>query len=197
MGLYCAGLSLNATGKRLGVSAQSVMRWIRDHARRTTAPSRRPTGRAVVVEIDEMWHFVEKRRDKLWIWKALERGDRSADRLGMRRPRPGHAGAAAGPGWSPGACALFCTDDYAPYDAALPAGRHYVGKDQTQSLSRATMPGSGTGSPASAAAPASCPGRSRWSRRPWRCSPSTTATAVELTLSVTSGESPRSRRRHR
>ena len=27
---------------------------------------------------------------------------------------------------------LFCTDDWAPYDAALPAGRHYIGKDQTQ-----------------------------------------------------------------
>ena len=35
---------------------------------------------------------------------------------------------------------LFCTDDHAPYDAALPAGRHYIGKslprtrsgDQTQ-----------------------------------------------------------------
>lgn len=27
---------------------------------------------------------------------------------------------------------LFCTDDYAPYDAALPAGRHYIGKDQMQ-----------------------------------------------------------------
>ena len=23
---------------------------------------------------------------------------------------------------------LFCTDDWAPYDAALPGGRHYVGK---------------------------------------------------------------------
>ena len=29
---------------------------------------------------------------------------------------------------------LFCTDDYAPYDAALPAGRHYIGKDQTQAI---------------------------------------------------------------
>ena len=27
---------------------------------------------------------------------------------------------------------LFCADDWAPYAAALPAGRHYVGKDQTQ-----------------------------------------------------------------
>jgi insertion element IS1 protein InsB len=26
---------------------------------------------------------------------------------------------------------LYCTDEYAPYDRALPAGRHYVGKDET------------------------------------------------------------------
>ncbi len=29
---------------------------------------------------------------------------------------------------------LFCSDDHAPYDAALPAGRHYIGKDQTQAI---------------------------------------------------------------
>ena len=37
---------------------------------------------------------------------------------------------------------LFCTDDWAPYDAALPVGRHYIGKslprtrsgDQTQRI---------------------------------------------------------------
>ena len=27
---------------------------------------------------------------------------------------------------------LFCTDAYAPYEEALPVGRHYIGKDQTQ-----------------------------------------------------------------
>ena len=59
--LYCTGLSLNATGKRLGVSAQSVMRRVRDHARRH-CPKPEPTaGRAVVVEIDEVWHFVQKK----------------------------------------------------------------------------------------------------------------------------------------
>ena len=61
VGLYCTGLSLNATGKRPGVSARSVMRWVRDHAREH-CPKPAPEGRAVVVEIDEMWHFVEKRR---------------------------------------------------------------------------------------------------------------------------------------
>ena len=61
VGLYCTGLSLNATGKRLGVSAQSVMRRVGDHARRH-CPKPAPTaGRAVVVEIDEVWHFVQKK----------------------------------------------------------------------------------------------------------------------------------------
>ena len=27
---------------------------------------------------------------------------------------------------------LFCTDDDAPYDEALPVGRHSIGKDHTQ-----------------------------------------------------------------
>ena len=60
--LYCTGLSLNAIGKRLGVSARSVMRWIRDHARAHCPKPEPESRRAVVVEIDEMWHFVEKRR---------------------------------------------------------------------------------------------------------------------------------------
>src|SRR3954453_6635025 len=72
----------------------------------------------------------EKTR-KLWIWKALEcatgrlidwgecgnRDQATPERLLGRL-------------WSAGACGFFCTDDYAPY-AALPAGRHYIGKDQT------------------------------------------------------------------
>ena len=60
VGLHCAGPSMNAIGKRLGVSAQSVMRWVRDHAQRR-CPKPEPTGRAVVVEIDEVWHFVQKK----------------------------------------------------------------------------------------------------------------------------------------
>src|SRR5690349_13415070 len=57
VGLCCAGLSLNATAKRLGVSAQGVMRWVRDHAREH-CPEPGSAGRAVVV--DEMWHFVQE-----------------------------------------------------------------------------------------------------------------------------------------
>ena len=72
-----------------------------------------------------------KKTRKLWIWKALERatgrlidwecGDR--DRVTLER-LPGRL--------EPWGVRLFCTGDYAPHDAALPAGRHYVGKDRTQ-----------------------------------------------------------------
>ena len=68
---------------------------------------------------------------KLWIWTAFERGtgrlidwecggrdQGTLDRLLKRLERWG--------------VRLFCTDDYAPYDEALPVGRHDIGKDQTQ-----------------------------------------------------------------
>jgi insertion element IS1 protein InsB len=72
-----------------------------------------------------------KKANQLWIWKAFERGtgrlidwecgarDRATLYRLLGRLEP----------WG---VRLFCTDDYAPYDAALPAGRHYIGKDQTQ-----------------------------------------------------------------
>jgi len=58
--LYCTGLSLNAIGRRLGVSTQSVLRWVRNHAQ-AYCPKPEPQDRALVVELDEMWHFVEKK----------------------------------------------------------------------------------------------------------------------------------------
>src|SRR4051794_5932956 len=73
----------------------------------------------------------QKKSRKLWIWKAFERGtgrliewecggrdQGTLDRLLKRLERWG--------------VRLFCTDDDAPYDEALPVGRHYIGKDQTQ-----------------------------------------------------------------
>jgi transposase-like protein len=58
--LYLSGLSMNRTAKLLGVSTPSVMAWIerfaRDHAQKPE-----PEGRALVVELDEMWHYLKKR----------------------------------------------------------------------------------------------------------------------------------------
>ena len=57
--LYCLGLSMNAVAKRVGVSAQTMLRWVRDHAQRHCSKPE-PTASTAVVEIDEVWHFVKK-----------------------------------------------------------------------------------------------------------------------------------------
>ena len=59
--LYVSGLSMNRTAKLLGVSTPSVMAWIEQFAK-THAQKPEPEGRAVVVELDEMWHFLKKSR---------------------------------------------------------------------------------------------------------------------------------------
>ena len=55
--LYLSGLSMNRTAELLGVSTPSVMAWI---GRFAEAYAREPEGRAVAVELDEMWHFLRK-----------------------------------------------------------------------------------------------------------------------------------------
>lgn len=59
--LYLSGLSMNRTAKLLGVSTPSVMAWLERFAR-DYAQKPEPQGRAVVVELDEMWHYLKKSR---------------------------------------------------------------------------------------------------------------------------------------
>jgi transposase len=59
--LHLSGLSMNRTAKLLGVSTPSVMTWIGQFAK-LYAQKPEPEGRAVVVELDEAWHFPKKSR---------------------------------------------------------------------------------------------------------------------------------------
>jgi transposase-like protein len=59
--LYLSGVSMNRTAKLLGVSTPSVQAWIERFAE-VYAQKPEPEGRAVVVELDEMWHFLKKSR---------------------------------------------------------------------------------------------------------------------------------------
>jgi len=57
--LYCHGVSMNALGKMFGVHTSSILKWIRRCAtEHYVKPD--PTGKAIVMEIDEMWHFLKK-----------------------------------------------------------------------------------------------------------------------------------------
>ena len=57
--LYVSGLSMNRTAKLLGVSTPTVQAWIEQLAK-AYAHKPEPEGRAVVIELDEMWHYLKK-----------------------------------------------------------------------------------------------------------------------------------------
>jgi transposase len=50
---------MNALGKRFGVRTSSVWKWIRRYAI-AHAEKPTPTGKAIVMEVDDMWHFLKK-----------------------------------------------------------------------------------------------------------------------------------------
>ena len=62
--LYLSGLSMNRTAKLLGVSTPTVMAWIERFAE-VYAQKPEPEGRAVVVELDETWHYLKKAEQAL------------------------------------------------------------------------------------------------------------------------------------
>jgi insertion element IS1 protein InsB len=131
--LYGYGLSFNTVAHLLGTTAQSVLRWVCRYVDQYC--SKPPPGEAVVIELDEMWHFLQRKDNKVWIWKAYDRvtgrlidwecGDRDErtfrrlfERLGRWKVR------------------LFCSDSYVVYPLVLAVGGHYQGKDETVALER-------------------------------------------------------------
>src|SRR3982751_5902479 len=57
--LYVSGLSMNRTAKLLGVSTPTLQAWLEQVAA-AYAHKPEPEGRAVVIELDEMWHYLKK-----------------------------------------------------------------------------------------------------------------------------------------
>ena len=81
--LYVSGLSMNRTAKLLGVSTPTVQVWLEQFAA-AYAQKPEPEGRAVVIELDEMWHYLKKVRTALDL-ESLGSCYRAAGGLGMRR----------------------------------------------------------------------------------------------------------------
>src|SRR3954452_20202639 len=57
--LYVSGLSMNRTAQLLGVSPPPIQAWLEQLAA-AYAHKPEPEGRAVVIELDEMWHYLKK-----------------------------------------------------------------------------------------------------------------------------------------
>jgi transposase len=81
--LYVSGLSMNRTAKLLGVSTPTIQAWIEQFAK-VHAQKPAPEGRAVVIELDEMGHYLKKVEPALDL-EGLGSCYRAAGGLGMRR----------------------------------------------------------------------------------------------------------------
>ena len=69
---YWSGRSMNRIAFLLRVSAQAVLTWLRDVAPAYNAKPE-PSGRTLVLERDERWHYLKTKRSPLGLGKALER----------------------------------------------------------------------------------------------------------------------------
>src|SRR3954447_12616204 len=57
--LYVSGLSMNRTAKLLGVSTPTIQAWLEQFAA-AYAQKPQPEGRAVVIELQERWHYLKE-----------------------------------------------------------------------------------------------------------------------------------------
>ena len=61
--LSVSGLSMNRTAKLLGVSTPTIQAWLEPFAQ-AYAQKPEPEGRAVVIELDEMGHYLKKSQSR-------------------------------------------------------------------------------------------------------------------------------------
>ena len=132
--LYLCGLSITCSAFLLGVAPSTVQAWL-EWVANEHPPRARSKGAVVVIELDEMWHYLNSKDQKLWIWKAInhetgelidwECGDRSVETAKLLIGRLQKTGAR-----------LYISDEYAVYATLIPVGKIYQGKDKTHGIER-------------------------------------------------------------
>jgi len=67
--LYTLGLSFNAIARIYCVATSTVMRWVRAFAEKTY--EKPEPGQAVIVELDEMWHYLHSKKTNFGSGKLI------------------------------------------------------------------------------------------------------------------------------
>jgi insertion element IS1 protein InsB len=121
-------LSLAGIARVTGVSE----RWLQDYVNQRDAEQSREAQvsvkkRRLVLQCDEMWSFVGKRKHKVWLWIALDAATREvvALHVGDRSRQSAQAL------WQKllpryRECAILYTDEWEAYQEALPSTRHRI-----------------------------------------------------------------------
>lgn len=129
--LYGMGnMSFCSIARLLNVSDVAVLKWIRAEAAKLPEPER--AADVVLLTIDEMWHFLKKKTEKLWLWRAYDPvqrrtvawvlGDRDDATCRQLLAKVGMEGK------------TFLTDDWEGFHRLIPEDQLYTGKDLTFSI---------------------------------------------------------------
>jgi insertion element IS1 protein InsB len=131
---YLRGLSMPRLAFLLRVSPQAVLAWIRDLAT-ASYEKPEPTGRTIVLQLDEMWHYLKNKRGKLWIWKALNRdtGQLLDGECGRRDKRTLKKRVDRLAQWD---VTMYCTDKWATSASVLPQDKLMQSKATTHEIAR-------------------------------------------------------------
>jgi IS1 family transposase len=111
-----------------------VLTWSRDIAK-AYYEKPEPTGRTIILQLDEMWHYLKTKRCQLWIWKALDRdtgqlldwecGRRDKATLKKIVDRLAR--------WD---VTMYCTDKWATYASIIPPDKLVQSQATTHDIER-------------------------------------------------------------
>ena len=124
---------MNAIAKILRASPSTILQWIRDFANQHAQPPE-PETDTVVLELDEMWHYLKKKQ-KLWIWKVLCRdtGELIGWECGHRDKATLKKLIQRLEKWN---VKVYYTDDWHPYRAVIPKDKLVQTKKETHRIKR-------------------------------------------------------------
>ena len=137
--LYLEGVGFRGIERLTGKSHVSVMRWVRklgdriEDFKKCDKKTVKEAESVSIMELDEMWHFIQKKKDKCWIWLAYDRDGRRVCgfELGARDTEN------CKKLWNQ--LEMFdilqvCTDAYRAYAAVIPEELHIVTKAETSAV---------------------------------------------------------------
>jgi IS1 family transposase len=122
---YLSGMSMNRAAFLLHVSAQAVLNWIRafaiEHYEKPV-----PTGKIIVLELDEMWHYLKKKRHRdtgqLLDWECGRRDKATLQKMVDRLTQ-----------WD---VQVYCTDKWRTYASVIPQEKLIQNKTITHDIER-------------------------------------------------------------
>ncbi len=119
----------------LHASPSTILEWIRNFGSEHAKPPEPQETGAVVLELDEMWHYLKKKKQKLWIWKALCRdtGELIAWECGHRDKATLQKLVQRLEKWS---VKLVYTDDWQVYRSVFPKDKLVQTKKETHGIER-------------------------------------------------------------